>query len=47
MHYLVNMNQSTQGDTLPATVGIDISVADVLSNKLKRNNVVPRVVLVQ
>ena len=30
--YFVNMNQSTQGDTLPSTVGLDISVADMLSN---------------
>ena len=26
--YLVNMNQSTQDDTLPATAALDIAVAD-------------------
>ena len=31
LQYLVNTNQSTQEDTLPATVASDISVADMLS----------------
>ena len=31
VHYLVNTNQGTQDDTLPATVASDISVADMLS----------------
>ena len=29
--YLINTNQSTQDDTLTATVASDISVADMLS----------------
>ena len=31
LHYLVNTNQSTKDDTLPATVASDISVADMLT----------------
>ena len=30
-HYFINTNQSTQDDTLTATVASDISVADMLS----------------
>ena len=30
-HYFINMNQSTQDDTLTATVASDISVAEMLS----------------
>ena len=29
-HYFINTNQSTQDDTLTATVASDISVADML-----------------
>ena len=31
LHYLVNTNESTQADPLPARVASDISVADMLS----------------
>ena len=31
LHYLINTNQSTQDDTLPATVVSDIPVEDMLS----------------
>ena len=31
LHYLVNTNESTQDDTLPARVASDFSVADMLS----------------
>ena len=41
LHYLVNTNQSTQDDTLPATVASDISVVEQ-----KRTNVDPRFILV-
>ena len=30
-HYFINMNLSTQDDTLTATVASDVSVADMLS----------------
>ena len=35
LHYLVNTNQSTQEDTLPATVASYISVSDILRTNLE------------
>ena len=47
LHYLVNTNQSTQDDTLPATAASDNSVADMLFIlEQKRTYVDPSFILV-